>query len=62
MPELPTDDATFWAGIDENGLGPVLGPLVVTGVLARVRDERARAMVQKKRPKSYRRVWMTRRT
>src|SRR5215471_11302009 len=28
-------------GIDENGLGPRLGPLVVTGVLARVNPEGA---------------------
>ena len=27
------DDAVFVAGIDENGLGPKLGPLVVTGAL-----------------------------
>src|SRR4051794_25243571 len=31
--------ATFRMGIDENGLGPRLGPLVVTAVLARVLPE-----------------------
>ena len=29
----------FRLGVDENGLGPRLGPLVVTAVLARVTDE-----------------------
>src|SRR5436305_9761923 len=29
----------FRVGIDENGLGPRLGPLVVTAVVARVTDE-----------------------
>src|SRR5690349_18389412 len=29
----------FRLGVDENGLGPRLGPLVVTGVLARVSEE-----------------------
>jgi ribonuclease HII len=51
---LPEDGATFWAGIDENGLGPVLGPLVVTGVLVKVDHDAARAAVQKKAPKKLR--------
>lgn len=38
----PVSEAhTFHVGIDENGLGPQLGPLVVTGVLARVTDSGA---------------------
>jgi ribonuclease HII len=51
---LPEDGATYWAGIDENGLGPVLGPLVVTGVLVKVDHDAARAAVQKKAPKKLR--------
>jgi ribonuclease HII len=36
------------AGIDENGLGPRLGPLVVTGVVARARDEQALRVAESK--------------
>lgn len=35
---------SFYVGIDENGLGPQLGPLIVTSVLARVSEEAARSM------------------
>ena len=35
--------ARYRIGVDENGLGPRLGPLVVTAVLARVTDEGARS-------------------
>lgn len=35
----PPMSALFRIGIDENGLGPRLGPLVVTAVLARVTEE-----------------------
>jgi ribonuclease HII len=45
---------TFFAGLDENGLGPLLGPLVVTGVLARAIDPRGQAQVQKRAPKRLR--------
>jgi ribonuclease HII len=40
-------------GIDENGLGARLGPLVVTGVLARVTDQGAR-LLSRKPPKRLR--------
>lgn len=35
---------SFYVGIDENGLGPQLGPLIVTSVLARVSTEAASRM------------------
>ncbi len=42
---------SFFAGLDENGLGPLLGPLVVTGVLARATDPSAEKRIEKKAPK-----------
>ncbi|MDR0965963.1 MAG: hypothetical protein LBM75_05605 [Myxococcales bacterium] len=36
----------WFGGVDENGLGPRLGPLVVTGVLARAETDEAAALVQ----------------
>jgi len=36
-PKLPPWTGPFYVGIDENGMGPRLGPLVVTSVLARAR-------------------------
>ena len=45
----PVTDAAFSVGIDENGLGPRLGPLVVTAVLCRTTEEGAR--VANARPK-----------
>lgn len=41
----------FWMGVDENGLGPRLGPLVVTGVLARTEGEGAHAAQSRPRGK-----------
>ena len=43
----------FRVGVDENGLGARLGPLVVTAVLARV-DERGRRTLSRKLPKAIR--------
>ncbi len=43
----------FRIGIDENGLGARLGPLVVTGVLARV-DERGKRLLGRKLPQRLR--------
>ena len=43
----------FRIGVDENGLGSRIGPLVVTGVLARV-DERGEVALRRKLPKSMR--------
>ncbi len=43
--KAPPTRARFYCGIDENGLGPRLGPLIVTSVLARAdRDERGGAV------------------
>ncbi len=42
---------SFFAGLDENGLGPLLGPLVVTGVLARATDASGEKRIEKKAPK-----------
>jgi ribonuclease HII len=46
-------DHVFRIGVDENGLGSRIGPLVVTGVLARV-DERGELALRRKLPKSLR--------
>jgi ribonuclease HII len=43
----------FRIGIDENGLGARLGPLIVTGVLARV-DERGERLLRRKLPQRLR--------
>ena len=42
---------SFFAGLDENGLGPLLGPLVVTGVLARATNPSGEKRIEKKAPK-----------
>ena len=42
-------DARYWVGADENGMGPRLGPLVVTAVLARVQPEAERIVTRKPR-------------
>lgn len=44
-------DFSYRIGADENGLGARLGPLVVTGVLARV-DERGQAALKRRLPKT----------
>jgi ribonuclease HII len=36
----------YFVGVDENGLGPRLGPLIVTGVLAEVTDGSAAARIE----------------
>ena len=41
-PAYPVTDAAFSVGVDENGLGPRLGPLVVTAILCRTTAEGAR--------------------
>jgi len=46
-PKLPPWTGTHLVGIDENGMGPRLGPLVVTSILARV-DERGADLATKK--------------
>ena len=39
----------FHVGVDENGLGPRLGPLIVTAVLARATEEGAKVIVKRPR-------------
>ena len=46
---LPSWDRPFYVGIDENGMGPRLGPLIVTSVLTEV--SRAGAKVVTSRPR-----------
>ena len=43
---------SYRIGVDENGLGARLGPLLVTAVLAKV-DERGERLLGKKRPKRF---------
>lgn len=45
--------STYYLGVDENGLGARLGPLIVTAVLARVSDPGAR-FLRRKLPKKLR--------
>ena len=49
MPFPPADlppRPRWFAGLDENGLGPRLGPLVVTGVLARAENDAAARLAE----------------
>lgn len=43
-PPLPASPARYHVGLDENGMGPRLGPMIVTSVLAEV-DEAGAALV-----------------
>ena len=45
-PMPPSDSGTLRVGIDENGLGARLGPLLVTAVLAEVTDSGARTLTR----------------
>ena len=54
MVDSPARVASFYRiGVDENGLGSRLGPLVVTGVLART-DEQGTRLLSKRLPRSLR--------
>lgn len=46
---LPSWTRSHWVGIDENGMGPRLGPLVVTSILARADEAAARVLTSKPR-------------
>lgn len=48
-PELPPFTGRYFVGIDENGMGPRLGPLVVTSVLARASGDGAKLATSKPR-------------
>jgi ribonuclease HII len=49
--KLPPWSGLHYVGIDENGMGPRLGPLVVTSILARVHPERDGAKVAASKPR-----------
>lgn len=46
------EEPTYVAGLDENGMGPRLGPLIVTMALARTHGAKATKLAQGKPPKS----------
>ena len=48
-PVLPSWGRPFYLGIDENGMGPRLGPLIVTGILAEVDEAGARIVTSRPR-------------
>lgn len=48
-PVLPSWTRSHYVGIDENGMGPRLGPLVVTSVLAEVDDAGAKLVASRPR-------------
>jgi ribonuclease HII len=51
MPKLPSLSCwpgRFFLGVDENGVGPRLGPMIVTSVLAEARDEAAAKLLTSK--------------
>ena len=48
-PVLPSWDRPFYVGIDENGMGPRLGPLIVTSILAEVDDAGAKVVTSRPR-------------
>jgi len=55
-PLLPSWDRPFYVGIDENGMGPRLGPLIVTSILAEVHDAGAKIVTSKPRGAIARRI------
>ncbi len=48
-PVLPRWDGSFYVGIDENGMGPRLGPMIVTSILAQVDKAGAKIVVSRPR-------------
>lgn len=50
-PKLPPWTGEHYVGIDENGMGPRLGPLIVTSVLARVHPEKDGAKIATSKPR-----------
>jgi len=50
-PKLPPWSGLHYVGIDENGMGPRLGPLVVTSVVARAHPERNGAKIATSKPR-----------
>ena len=48
-PVLPPWGRPFYVGIDENGMGPRLGPLIVTSILAEVDDAGAKIVASRPR-------------
>jgi len=50
-PNLPPWSGSHYVGIDENGMGPRLGPLIVTSVLARARPDSDGAKLATSKPR-----------
>jgi len=48
-PALPPWGRPFYVGIDENGMGPRLGPMIVTSILAEVDEAGARVVASRPR-------------
>jgi ribonuclease HII len=55
-PSLPTWTKAHYVGIDENGMGPRLGPLIVTSVLATVSEAGAKLVTSRPRGSSSKRI------
>lgn len=55
-PPLPRWEGSHYVGIDENGMGPRLGPLIVTSVLAQVDDAGAKVVCSRPRGTFARRI------
>jgi ribonuclease HII len=51
LPKLPPWNGIHYVGIDENGMGPRLGPLVVTAVVARALPEKDGAKIATSKPR-----------
>jgi ribonuclease HII len=54
--EVPAWSPPFYVGIDENGMGPRLGPMIVTGVLAEVDPRGAKVVQSRPRGASRKRI------
>lgn len=55
-PVLPSWSRSHYVGIDENGMGPRLGPLIVTSILAQVDDAGAKLVTSRPRGSVAKRI------